>query len=69
MKPLVGVLNHQIKFDRIQFIQFDLVNQVPPEADLMICRDCLFHLSYDDTLKVLKKLDRVKGKVFINNNS
>ena len=25
-----------------------------PDADLMICRDCLFHLSFEDTKKLLK---------------
>ncbi len=35
------------------FIQIDLTQEVFPEVDLMICRDCLFHLSYEDTKKIL----------------
>lgn len=35
------------------FIQIDLTQELFPEVDLMICRDCLFHLSYEDTKKVL----------------
>lgn len=29
----------------IPFHEFDLVNNVVPKVDLIICRDCLFHLS------------------------
>lgn len=31
------------------FIQIDLTQELFPEVDLMICRDCLFHLSYENT--------------------
>lgn len=31
-----------------QFIEIDICNAELPRADLMICRDCLFHLSYYD---------------------
>jgi len=32
----------------IRFIDFDITSMDFPDADLMICRDCLFHLSYRD---------------------
>lgn len=37
----------------IQFIHIDLVRDSFPQVDLVICRDCLFHLSYADALQVL----------------
>lgn len=38
----------------IEFLHIDLTSDQFPNADLMFCRDCLFHLSYEDILKVLK---------------
>jgi hypothetical protein len=40
--------------DKTSFIQIDLTHDPIPAADLMICRDCLFHLSYEDTKKILE---------------
>ena len=35
-------------------MHIDLISGKFPPADLMICRDCLFHLSYSDTRSVLE---------------
>lgn len=55
---IVGKLieTNRLKFgnQNISFIKVDLTNDPLPKADLMICRDCLFHLSFKDTLKVLE---------------
>jgi hypothetical protein len=34
--------------ENIQFREADICKSRLPDADLMICRDCLFHLSYSD---------------------
>lgn len=39
---------HNIRFEKV-----DLTKDTLPTVDLMICRDCLFHLSYEDTKLVL----------------
>lgn len=39
---------------RVSFIKLDLRIDPLPNADLMICRDCLFHLSYRDTRMLLE---------------
>lgn len=36
------------------FVRIDLITDPFPAADLMICRDCLFHLSYADTRATLE---------------
>lgn len=54
VKPLIDNLNNKYKSANISFIYFDLVNDIPPEVDLMICRDCLFHLSFQDIRSVLE---------------
>lgn len=39
---------------QVNFIRLDLRLEQLPDADLMICRDCLFHLSYLDTRMLLE---------------
>lgn len=40
--------------DRAEFVLIDLTKDPLPSADLMLARDFLFHLSYDDTLSFLR---------------
>jgi SAM-dependent methyltransferase len=37
-----------------RFVHLDLTKEAFPSSDLMICRDCLFHLSFNDTKLVLQ---------------
>lgn len=53
VRPLIDDLNISYKTSNTNFIYFDLTKNIPPYADLMICRDCLFHLSNKDIQKVL----------------
>lgn len=39
---------------RLSFIVFDITRDPFPTADLWLCRDCLFHLSYRDILAALR---------------
>ncbi len=39
--------NQQFKSERIAFTHLDITSDPLPSADLMICRDCLFHLPYE----------------------
>lgn len=38
-----------------RFVHFDLTRDAFPRADLWFCRDCLFHLSFDDTRRALRR--------------
>jgi hypothetical protein len=40
--------------DGRDFITIDLTQGAFPAADLMVCRDCLFHLSFADTSRLLQ---------------
>ena len=53
--PLVKALNQKYEnpTKRIAFVHIDLTRDEFPSADLMICRDCLFHLSFKDTHSLL----------------
>jgi hypothetical protein len=39
--------------DRL-FFEINLTNEPLPDADVWLCRDCLFHLSYDHIFQVLR---------------
>lgn len=51
---LIG--NNQASFanDRMSFLLLNIITDKLPRADLWICRDCLFHLSYEDIYLALK---------------
>ena len=52
--PLIK--RNQRKFGRsnIEFRQMDLVVDAFPPADILVCRDCLFHLSHRNIVQVLR---------------
>lgn len=54
VEPLIRTLEERHRTDRVSFVHIDLISGKFPSADLMICRDCLFHLSYSDTRSVLE---------------
>lgn len=53
VKPLVESLK-PLETDKIEFRHFDITKDEFPKADMWFCRDCLFHLSYDDIFKALR---------------
>jgi hypothetical protein len=48
--------NNTIK--NVKFIEIDITKSALPKADLMICRDCLFHFSVDSTFAFIKNFLR-----------
>jgi len=40
------------------FIELDLISSVLPKVDLLLCRDCLVHLSFADALAALRNVAR-----------
>ena len=78
VRSLIDSLNKKYKSEKVSFIHFDLIKEVPPDADLMICRDFLFHLSFEDTKTTLKNFlksnipylltttHKNNGKLFVN---
>lgn len=54
VQPLVETLQSEFGREGCRFVCIDLTRDAFPKADLMICRDCLFHLSYADIQRVLE---------------
>lgn len=52
--PIIESNSARYATARIRFIHLDLTKTAFPTADLMICRDCLFHLCYHDIRQVLQ---------------
>ena len=55
VRPMIEHLKKSETTDNVQFHHLDITKAHYPKADLMICRDCLFHLSFKDTLGVLQR--------------
>lgn len=54
VKDLINKNNQFYSDTNIKFIHLDLTKGPLPTADLMLCRDCLFHLSYEDIKNTLE---------------
>jgi len=54
VEPLIQQLNAIYTSETVRFLHLDITKDPLPYADLMICRDCLFHLSFADTKAALK---------------
>jgi hypothetical protein len=55
---LIGRNTAQFGSKAVQFLCADLANDVLPRADLILCRDCLVHLSFEDAFQVLRNFRR-----------
>ena len=52
----------------IKFKNLDLIANDLPYCDLLFCRDCLVHFSFDDIFKALKNIKRSKFKYILTTN-
>jgi hypothetical protein len=53
VRPMISKLQSSFENNNRTFICLDITKDPYPKCDLMLNRDCLFHLSYCDILKVL----------------
>ncbi|MCZ6717316.1 MAG: class I SAM-dependent methyltransferase, partial [Gammaproteobacteria bacterium] len=51
--PLIAASQEKFGNENTRFVHLDIISQKLPDADLWLCRDCLFHLSYDDIFSVI----------------
>jgi hypothetical protein len=58
--PLIAANTSKYANQRTRFVHLDLTRDAFPACDLMICRDCLFHLSFRDTGLVLQNFVAAK---------
>ena len=60
--------NENFKNDTINFIELDIIKDPLPTADLLICRDCLIHFSYEDIHKFLQNFKNSSIKYLLTTN-
>ena len=53
VKPLIEETRAKYGDERTSFLHLDITADDLPKADMMMCRDCLFHLSYEDIFRFL----------------
>ena len=66
VKPLVSELDMKFSSDGIAFIQMDVTKDTFPKSDLVLNRDCLFHLSYQDIFLTLSNFLESGSKYFLS---
>ncbi|WP_068469287.1 class I SAM-dependent methyltransferase [Candidatus Protochlamydia phocaeensis] len=54
VKAMIDYNQSQFGNEFYSFIQLDLTRQSIPKVDLVLCRDCLVHLSYADIARAIK---------------
>ncbi len=54
--------------EKIRFIHANVANDALPLADLILCRDCLVHLSYDTIREALRNFKRSGAKYLLATN-
>jgi hypothetical protein len=60
--------NNQKKYPEIYFQKLDLTCDQLPDVDLLFCRDCLLHLSFEDIDKVFKNISQNNVKYILLSN-
>jgi hypothetical protein len=61
---LISDLNLKFRNQSIEFQQLNAVTEVPRKHDLIICRDLLVHLSFDDAKSALENI-QASGSTFL----
>jgi hypothetical protein len=51
--------------NRVRFLQIDVVNEIVPKSDLIFCRDCLVHFSYETAKQILRNFVASESKYLI----
>ena len=66
VEPLVADLNRNFSSNSISFRQFDITIDLFPKSDLVLNRDCLFHLSYSDIELTLSNFLNSGSRYFLS---
>lgn len=66
VKPLIKSLKSDFGSEMISFVEIDLTQDTFPKSDLVLNRDCLFHLSYHDILLTLKNFLASESHYFLS---
>jgi hypothetical protein len=65
VEQIISLNNNICKADNKTFVCLDIVNEIVPKVDLILCRDCLVHLSFEQAIKVLKNFKQSGSKYLL----
>ena len=66
VSPLISDLQRNYSLPSVSFIHLDITKDPFPKSDLVLNRDCLFHLSYSDILAVLENFLASRSRYFLS---
>lgn len=52
------IKDNQRRYPHRRFVQFDITKDVIPKTELLFCRDCLFHFSWEDMQRAFDNIAR-----------
>lgn len=59
--------NKKYETDCIKFVTEDIINCKLPQSDLILCRDCFIHLTFEQINEALKNFKNSKSKYILTN--
>ena len=62
----LAIERNRIKFPDLNFVKFNMCNEILPKTDLIICRDCLFHLPNEFALEALDNFKKSKSTYLLS---
>jgi len=62
---LITLNRNKFQDNNITFECMDITQIIPSKVDLILCRDCLVHLSYKDIFSALKNFKKSKSKFLL----
>tara|TARA_Y100000739_G_C20536108_1_gene431329 strand:+ start:212 stop:940 length:729 start_codon:yes stop_codon:yes gene_type:complete len=68
VSDLIKKNNYHFGTKNIKFKTLDIINNDLPNFDLLFCRDCLVHLSFNDIFNALRNIKRAKFKYLMMTN-
>jgi len=68
VKSLIRNNKRQYQNNRIKFKKIDITCDALPDAELILCRDLMIHLSFEDIHKALRNIVNSKARYVLINN-
>jgi len=61
----LAIERNKSKYSFLDFIEFNLYEEILPQSDLIICRDCLFHLPNDLIIRAIENFIKSKSEYLL----
>lgn len=65
VEELIKTNNLKYSNDKIEFMCLDIICNKLPKADLILCRDCFIHLSFENIFKIIENFKNTSSKYLL----